>query len=132
MVRLKRFGLLFLVFLAVMLCGLRCIPDGGEGTPIGYIENVDTNQWQIISIDATTGSTSIIATLESGDPDGVPDCGFAVDSANDKAYLCGSTLEGGGYVHQIYTIDLITGTSSNVPLSGRPGVVGVCFDVYNE
>jgi len=93
-------------------------------TLVGYRWN--GAQEEIISIDPTTGSTSIVATL---DLDVVVAGGaFAVDSDNHKAYLQGRREEESFW--RLYTTDLITGEVSSIPLSGVVALSG--FDLYNK
>ena len=119
MVRLKRFGLFFLVFLAVMLFGLCCTPHSSPsvegGTLVGYRWDATTEHEEIISINATTGAVEIKATLDQNDPQWITDAGFAVDSANGKAYLYGVRDE--ELVWRIYTIDLVSGIFTDVIFS---------------
>ena len=98
------------------------------GTLIGYRWNATTEKVEIISIDPTTGSvTGVKAALGVNDPKSISPSGFAVDSANDKAYLYGQK-EGESF-SRIYTIDLGIGIWESVLFYGE-GDGGFGFDVY--
>jgi parallel beta-helix repeat protein len=98
--------------------------DERGNTLIGYRWN--GVQEEVISIDPTTNSTSVIATP---DLDLVTDSGFAVDSDNSKAYLYGG--KNGESFWRIYTTNLISGEVSSVPFL-EVGVGGFGFDSYKE
>ena len=102
-----------------------------EGKLIGYRWNVSQNgtQLEIISIDPTNGQTRPLATLGPNDPYKVFVDTFAVDSANDKAYLCGQKDTETFY--RIYTIDLETGDVSSVKFSDF-GTSYFGFGVYSK
>jgi len=132
MVRLRRFGLFFLVFLAVMLLGLGCtnpLPPLEGGTLVSYRWNAATEKEEIILIKPTTGSVEIKATLNVNDPKWIMESGFAVDSANDKVYQFGEKDEEEAW--RIYTTDLTVPTSTNVIFS-EYGTGGFGFDSYKK
>jgi len=90
-----------------------------KDTLVGYRWN--GMEEEIISIDARTGATSVIAKPDLLWVQGV----FAVNSAEHKAYLHGSR---DGISWSIYAIDLKTGEVSSVPIDIGQG--GFCFDTY--
>lgn len=119
MERIIKFSFLLFLVLSGLFFGVHtAIAD----TLIGYRWN--GAQEEIISFDPTTGSTSIIATL---DLDWVTSDAFAVDSDNHKAYLYGT--KDGELFWRIYTTNLITGEVSSVPFL-ESGTGGFGFDVY--
>ncbi|OUD14508.1 hypothetical protein [Thioflexithrix psekupsensis] len=80
---------------------------------------------EIISIDPSTGITSSLATI---DIDWVMQgAGFSVDSDNHKAYFYGQ--KDGESSWRLYTVDLITGTTSYVSIDDV-GQGGFDFDTY--
>ena len=123
MVRLGRFGLLFLVVILVGLAGASASPSSlrvdtaSADTLVGFRWN--GAQEEILSIDPTTGSTSVITTLDLSVTHG----SFAVDSVNHKAYMDGK--RDGEEFRRLYTANLRTGEVSSIPY---PDISG--FDVY--
>ena len=93
-----------------------------KDTLIGF--RLNGAQEEIISIDPTKGSTSIIATLDKYYISSSE--AFAVDSDNHKAYLGDINAES---FWEIYTTNLITGEVSSISFL-ESGTGGFGFDSY--
>ncbi|OUD14507.1 DUF4394 domain-containing protein [Thioflexithrix psekupsensis] len=92
---------------------------------IGYRWQPVSGTEEIMLIDPNTGITSSLATIDINWV--MQGAGFSVDSDNHKAYFYGQ--KDGELSWRLYTVDLITGTTSYVSIDDV-GQGGFDFDTY--